>query len=65
MSLGIFSIGSVLSKGLSRYLVKNGKYNKIILADIFPHFNYFKRFLSFKDLVLGKDEKIEIEVLKI
>jgi len=68
MSIGIFSIGSIISKGLAAFLHSSGQYRKIIMADIFPHYNYLKRLLSFKDFVMEKngvkDCRIEVEKIQ-
>ncbi|KAL4464095.1 hypothetical protein ABPG74_006032 [Tetrahymena malaccensis] len=59
MSLLVVSGANKVGQGIIRGLHSSGKYEKIVVADVFPKYYYLERYLRFKDTLTENKTKLE------
>lgn len=58
MSLLVVSGANKIAQGIIRGLHSSGKYERIVVADVFPNYYYMQRFLNFKDTLPENKTKV-------
>jgi len=58
MSLVVISGANKVAQGIIRTLQASGKYERIIVADVFPNYYYVERYLNFKDTLTPNNTKL-------
>ena len=58
MSLLVVSGANKVAQGVIRGLHSSGKYERIVVADVFPSYYYVQRYLNFKDTLTQNNTKL-------
>jgi len=60
----VYSAGNTISQGLTKHLHSLGNFEKIVCADVFPHYGTYQRYFNWKD-TLKLDTKTQVSETKI